>query len=297
MRHYALLTMSPSIKASSRYQTASSPARLMLHTGNASPKFIRMSTWNIPSTSRLAMDCKVPISAIIQPFADLDLREEPVPLVDLGPAGPARCAQCRAYINPWATWISGGVRWKCNLCSHETEGLWPSSITKPLLTGSLVTPEYFCNLDPNSYRLDHLQRPELNKGTVDFVVTSNNEYWAQHPPPRLSLPYFNPMPPAEGIRTPTPMDYIFAFDVSRDAQTSGFLQTACDSLRTVLYGGTYGNDVPLEPSFPPASRVAIITFDSAIHFYDLSVRPFSLQFTISLTLPSQISLQCLSLAT
>ena len=169
--------------------------------------------------------------------------------------------------------------------------------SNPSKKGSVVSPEYFCNLDPNSYRLDHLQRPELNKGTVDFVVTSNNNYWAQHPPPRLSLPYFNPMPPAEGSRTPAPMDYIFAFDVSRDAQTSGFLQAACDSVRTVLYGGTYGNNVPLEASFPPASRVAILTFDSAIHFYDLSVRSFSLQFITSLTSTSRTSPQCLLLAT
>ena len=81
-----------------------------------------MSTWNIPSTSRLARELDIPIVAVIQPFADTDPREEEVPIVESGPAGPVRCALCRGYINAWCTFTAGGGRWKCNLCGHETEG-------------------------------------------------------------------------------------------------------------------------------------------------------------------------------
>ncbi len=118
----------------------------------------------------------------MQPFADLDSREETVPAVDLGTRGPPRCGRCGGYINPWCTWVAGVMRWKCNLCGHETEGMplqshlfiWSFTIPRPVST------EYFSNLGPNMLRMDHAQIPELNRGTVDFVVAE--DYWTQHPP-------------------------------------------------------------------------------------------------------------------
>jgi len=78
------------------------------------------------------------------------------------------------------------------------------------------------------------------------------------------------------------MDYIFAFDVSNEAVVSGFLQSACDALKSILYGSSDASGANLiPPAFPPSLRIAIITFDTAIHFYDLSVRFHTSFSTIS----------------
>ncbi|EJC98563.1 uncharacterized protein FOMMEDRAFT_113703 [Fomitiporia mediterranea MF3/22] len=222
--------------------------------GNSSPRFVRATTWHIPYSATLADSCKVPIAAIIQPFAGIQPGEEEIPEVDCGESGPARCAECRGYINPWCTWVSGGSKWRCNLCGHYTD----------------VSPEYFCGLDANQMRLDHLQRPELNKGTVDFVVGA--EYFAAHPPPRIMPSYTTPeVPPrSDSTRIPEPMRMLFTIDVSQEAVRNGMVHAACQAIRGVLYGGEMDDGTRMEPCVPDKCLVGILTFDTSLHFYDLS---------------------------
>lgn len=170
-----------------------------------------------------------------------------------------------SYINAWCHWVEGGNKWKCNLCKHETPGMFGISLTVQLVNiEAAVSPEYFSNLGPNGLRLDHMNRPELMKGTVDFDVTEVEQYWASNPPSHITRPFFSIDPPAHGSRKPENLRSIFVLDVSAEAIQSGFIFEACTSILTLLSSGAY----------LPASEIAIMTVDREVHFYDLSVRDF-----------------------
>lgn len=129
-----------------------------------------------------------------------------------------------------------------------------------------MQPEYFSVLDANHLRLDHPQRPELQKGVVDFRVPE--AYHAPHAPPRLAPSFASPLPspaapppsptkllsnplspksplaafvlappPALPTRTPAPLRTIFVLDASAEAGACGMLAAACEAVRACLYGG------------------------------------------------------------
>ena len=90
------------------------------------------------------------------------------------------------------------------------------------------------------------------------------------------MPYCSVEPPPTGSRQPEPLDIIFAFDVSNEAVTSGFLNCACAFLKELLYASEDDLD---DTWFSRNGRMAIITFDSTLHFYDLTVRAISYYFS------------------
>ncbi|KFP38958.1 Protein transport protein Sec24C, partial [Chlamydotis macqueenii] len=165
--------------------------------GNASPRYIRCTSYNIPCTSDMAKQSQVPLAAVIKPLATLPPEENLPYLVDHGESGPVRCNRCKAYMCPFMQFIEGGRRFQCCFCSCVTE----------------VPPHYFQHLDHTGKRVDFYDRPELSLGSYEFLATvdycKNNKF---------------PSPPA----------FIFMIDVSYNAVKSGLVRLICEELKSLL---------------------------------------------------------------
>lgn len=138
-----------------------------------------------------------------------------------------------------------------------------------------VASEYFSNLDMSGRRMDHDQRAELCRGSVDFVVPK--DYWVQS----------DSSDPDTIPRVPAPINYIFAIDVTWSSVRSGMLAEVIAGIKEVLYGteedgaedekvnGADENGtetIAMPKSIPKGAKIAIMTFDRTLHFYNLKVR-------------------------
>ncbi|KAK5848438.1 hypothetical protein PBY51_006052 [Eleginops maclovinus] len=165
--------------------------------GNASPRFIRCTTYSLPCTADLAKQCQVPLACIIKPFASVPKNETPLYVVNHGETGPIRCNRCKAYMCPYMQFIDGGRRFQCGFCNCVNE----------------VPAFYFQHLDHMGRRVDFYERPELSLGSYEFAATL--DYCKNNKPQN---------PPA----------YIFMIDVSYNNIKSGLVKLICDELKTLL---------------------------------------------------------------
>uniref|UniRef100_A0A673AJU0 SEC24 homolog D, COPII coat complex component n=1 Tax=Sphaeramia orbicularis TaxID=375764 RepID=A0A673AJU0_9TELE len=165
--------------------------------GNASPRFIRCTTYSLPCTADLAKQCQVPLAAIIKPFANLPKNETSLYVVNHGETGPIRCNRCKAYMCPFMQFIDGGRRYQCGFCNCVNE----------------VPVFYFQHLDHMGRRVDFYERPELSLGSYECLAT---------------LDY------CKNNKAPNPPAYIFMIDVSYNNIKSGLVKLICDELKTLL---------------------------------------------------------------
>ncbi|OQU83439.1 hypothetical protein SORBI_3005G114800 [Sorghum bicolor] len=199
---------------------AASSEFIVKDTGNCSPRLMRCTVNQIPCTGDLLTTSGMPLALMVQPFSLPHPSEEPIQLVDFGEMGPIRCSRCKAYINPFMKFVDQGRHFICNLCGFRND-----------------TPrDYMCNLGPDGRRRDADDRPELSRGTVEFVATK--EFL---------------------VRDPMPAVYFFLIDVSMNAVQTGATAAACSAIAQAI------SDLPEGPR----TMVGIATFDSAIHFYSL----------------------------
>ncbi|XP_076918795.1 protein transport protein SEC24 C-like [Bidens hawaiensis] len=189
-------------------------------TGNCSPRYMRCTINQIACTTDLLTTSGMQLALLVQPLALPHPSEEPIQIVDFGESGPVRCSRCKGYINPFMKFVDQGRRFICNFCGFTDE-----------------TPrDYQCNLGPDGRRRDADERPELCRGTVEFVAT--REFM---------------------VRDPMPAVFFFLIDVSMNAVQTGATAGACSAISRVI------SDLPEGPR----TMVGIATFDSTIHFYNL----------------------------
>ncbi|PPD68150.1 hypothetical protein GOBAR_DD34967 [Gossypium barbadense] len=189
-------------------------------TGNCSPRYMRCTINQIPCTGDLLTTSAMQLALLVQPMSLPHPSEDPIQVVDFGESGPVRCSRCKGYINPFMKFIDQGRKFICNLCGFTDD-----------------TPrDYHCNLGPDGRRRDADERPELCRGTVEFVASK--EYM---------------------VRDPMPAVYFFLIDVSMNAVQTGATAAACSAINQVI------SDLPEGTR----TQVGIATFDSTIHFYNL----------------------------
>eukprot|EP01091_Cochliopodium_minus_P017011 TRINITY_DN6551_c0_g2_i1.p1 TRINITY_DN6551_c0_g2~~TRINITY_DN6551_c0_g2_i1.p1 ORF type:complete len:931 (-),score=280.46 TRINITY_DN6551_c0_g2_i1:83-2875(-) len=193
--------------------------------GNCSPKVLRMSMYHIPTTSTLLASSKIPLGAIFTPLARPIPKEENVPCVDFGESNPPRCVECLAYINPCVNWIDGGRQWVCPICDKKNN----------------VMEDYYSPTLPNGSRTDQFQRPELCRGTVEYVANKN---------------FINKDRPS------TVLHYVFLVEASYKFFKLGGLANVAEAIKKTL------QDLPTVSKI----KITLITYNSTVQFYDLSYK-------------------------
>lgn len=200
--------------------------------GNANPRMLRSSMYNVPISKDMLKQCEVPFALAVQPLATLAPNERPLPIVDMGEVGPIRCNRCKAYMCNNMQFIDGGRRFQCCFCSCITN----------------VPQEYFAHLGADGKRVDTTYRPELSLGAFEFIATKAY---------------------CKNDKLPKEPAYIFMIDVSYNAVRSGLVHLLCSKLRTDIL--QYLPKDTSRKGYENSSeiRVGFVTFHKQVHFYNL----------------------------
>ncbi|CAI0437424.1 unnamed protein product [Linum tenue] len=186
---------------------------------NCNPRYLRLTTNAIPNSQSLVSRWHLPLGAVVCPLAQAPEGEE-VSVLNFVSSGIIRCRRCRTYVNPFVTFTDSGRKWRCNICALLND----------------VPGDYFAHLDATGRRVDLDQRPELTKGSVEFVAPT--EYM---------------------VRPPMPPLYFFLIDVSISSVRSGMIEVVAKTIKSCL------DDLP---GFP-RTQIGFITYDSTVHFYNM----------------------------
>lgn len=190
---------------------------------SSDPRKMSLTMYNIPKNEQIRSASKLPIGAVIQPFSD-STPDSYVEIVDASHSGgPLRCRRCRSYSNPAYTFTFDSKA-VCNLCQVATR----------------LTEEHMAPLNSNGLRSDIHERPDLAKGTVDFLVPQA----------------YNSIPGKPGL----PLHYVFMVDISTLANENRSSLAVVEGVRTC-----FEHIAAKQPN----CKVAIMAFDKHIRFFNL----------------------------
>lgn len=207
--------------------------------GTSTPKHMRCTMYNVPESEALRKGTRLPLAVTIRPFAPLLASEEPVPCVDMSKLGEETASDPMDVGPP-----------RCNRCRtyinpammHSISGRFTCNVCQ--FPNNAVPDEYVASVDPSTnQRLDRMIRPELHKGVYDIIVPS----------------YYNV---GGAQKSPHKLHHVFLFDISQPSIAKQLPILLADALRAALFD----YDSEETASF----RFAIILFDKALHFYNLS---------------------------
>ncbi|KYQ93908.1 putative transport protein [Tieghemostelium lacteum] len=193
----------------------SSVSQFCIDQQNARPNFMRSTMYTIPENEDILNQTHIPFVIHTTPFAALNHPSEmPIPQI-VHPGSPVQCKRCHAYSNPFNLFTNGGRYFICRFCEFE----------------NTVEKEYFSAVLPNGLRTDFEQRPELQFGSYEFLLST-------------------PVPP----QLPA---YVFVIEISQFTIQNGIVQVVIESLRRMF--NNHSSSMP--------SRIGIITYDTEVHFW------------------------------
>lgn len=194
----------PIPKANSLSGTVITPSKKTLaenisyvETFNAYKPSCRVTSDCFPSTKKLQKSISLPLAATIVPYVSLYTPDQ-FPLIKRGTGNEVfRCATCRAYVNPFTTFLDNGEKFRCNFCHAISQ-----------------TPKiHYATLDPiTQERVDKNERADLCSGIYEIAAGSD---------------YMN--------RPPMPPTFIFLVDVSKASVASGLLNNFVNIISELIH--------------------------------------------------------------
>jgi len=204
--------------------------------GNASPRYIRMTTNAIPRSGEVSDRAGLVIGAVVQPFATIPEEEKTENIITYT---PVRCSTCNAYVNPHTIWIRSGRKFKCNLCYEEND------TPEHVVDYNGVELQYRCYLDNYDNRIDKDGRAELKYGTVEYLA------------PKEFLKTND-----DGQEMLVKPSFLFVLDVSYSAYSNGLLRSLVVTIRDIL------EELREDLDAWGMLQFGAVAYDDSLHFHD-----------------------------